>query len=51
MRVSLKFGQYQGKGTLIDRHGEVHEGEFKANLLDKAMKFRLVVITSKWDTD
>ena len=29
----FEFGQYQGKGTLIDRHGEVHEGEFKANLL------------------
>jgi len=28
----FEFGQYQGKGTLIDRHGEVHEGEFKANL-------------------
>ena len=28
----FEAGQYQGKGTLIDRHGEVHEGEFKANL-------------------
>ena len=25
-------GQYHGKGILIDRHGEVHEGEFKENL-------------------
>ena len=25
-------GQYQGKGTLIDKYGEVHEDEFKANL-------------------
>ncbi|MDC1249316.1 hypothetical protein N8Z77_03990 [Planktomarina sp.] len=23
---------YEGEGTLIDRHGEIHEGEFKANL-------------------
>ena len=28
----FEAGQYQGKGTLIDRHGEIHEGEFKANL-------------------
>ena len=28
----FEAGQYQGKGTLIDKHGEVHEGEFKANL-------------------
>ena len=28
----FEVGQYQGKGTLIDRHGEVYEGEFKANL-------------------
>ena len=28
----FEFGQYQGKGTLIDRHGEVHEGNFKENL-------------------
>jgi hypothetical protein len=31
----FEFGQYQGKGTLIDRNGEVHEGEFKANLFIK----------------
>ena len=24
----FEAGQYQGKGTLIDKHGEVHEGEF-----------------------
>ena len=30
--VPKHVGQYQGKGTLIDRHGEVHEGEFKENL-------------------
>tara|TARA_B100000780_G_C20975067_1_gene389430 strand:- start:375 stop:701 length:327 start_codon:yes stop_codon:yes gene_type:complete len=29
---TFEVGQYQGKGTLIDRHGEVHEGEFKENL-------------------
>ena len=28
----FEVGQYQGKGTLIDSHGEVHEGEFKENL-------------------
>ena len=28
----FEVGQYQGKGKLIDRHGEVYEGEFKANL-------------------
>ncbi len=28
----FEAGQYQGKGKLIDRHGEVYEGEFKANL-------------------
>ena len=28
----FEVGQYQGKGTLIDRHGEIHEGEFKENL-------------------
>ena len=28
----FEVGQYQGKGTLIDRYGEVHEGEFKENL-------------------
>ena len=28
----FKVGQYHGKGTLIDRHGEVYEGEFKDNL-------------------
>ena len=28
----FEVGQYHGKGTLIDRHGEVHEGEFKENL-------------------
>ena len=28
----FEVGQYQGKGTLIDRNGEVHDGEFKANL-------------------
>ena len=28
----FEAGQYQGKGILIDRHGEVHEGEFKENL-------------------
>ena len=28
----FEVGQYQGKGTLIDRHGEVYEGEFKENL-------------------
>ena len=28
----FKVGQYHGKGTLIDRHGEVYEGEFKENL-------------------
>ena len=28
----FEIGQYHGKGTLIDRHGEVHEGEFKENL-------------------
>ena len=28
----FEAGQYQGKGTLIDRHGIVYEGEFKENL-------------------
>ena len=28
----FKVGQYHGKGTLIDRHGEVYEGNFEANL-------------------
>ena len=28
----FEVGQYHGKGTLIDGHGEVHEGEFKENL-------------------
>ena len=28
----FEVGQYHGKGTLIDRHGEVYEGEFKENL-------------------
>ena len=28
----FEVGQYQGKGMLIDRHGEVYEGEFKENL-------------------
>ena len=28
----LEVGQYQGKGTLIDRHHEVYEGNFEANL-------------------
>ena len=27
----FKNGQYHGKGTLVDRHGEVLEGEFKEN--------------------
>ena len=29
---TFEAGQYHGTGTLIDRHGEVHEGEFKENL-------------------
>ena len=29
---TFEVGQYHGKGTLIDRHGEVYEGEFKENL-------------------
>ena len=30
----FEVGQYQGKGkgTLIDKHGEVYEGQFKENL-------------------
>ena len=28
----FKVGQYHGTGTLIDRHGEVYESEFKDNL-------------------
>ena len=28
----FEVGQYQGKGTLIDRHGIVYEGKFKENL-------------------
>ena len=28
----FEVGQYQGKGTLIDRLGEVYEVEFKDNL-------------------
>lgn len=28
----FEAGQYQGTNRLIDRHGEVHEGEFKGNL-------------------
>ena len=28
----FEVGQYQGKGTLIDKHGIVYEGEFKENL-------------------
>ena len=31
----FEVGQYQGKGKLVDRHGEVLEGEFKANLFVK----------------
>ena len=27
----FQHGQYHGSGTLIDRHGEVHEGIFKEN--------------------
>ena len=27
----FQHGQYHGKGTLIDRHGEVLEGMFKEN--------------------
>ena len=29
-------GQYHGKGTLVDRHGEVLEGTFKENKFVKA---------------
>ena len=32
----FKHGQYHGKGTLVDRHGEVLEGEFKENKFIKA---------------
>jgi len=28
---NFEAGQYHGQGTLIDRHGEVLEGEFKEN--------------------
>ena len=28
----FEAGQYQGRGTLIDRHGIVYEGEFNENL-------------------
>ena len=28
----FEAGQYQGKGTLIDRHGDSYEGQFKENL-------------------
>ena len=28
---SFEAGQYHGQGTLIDRHGEVLEGEFREN--------------------
>ena len=31
----FEVGQYQGKGTLIDRHGEVHEGDFEENVFVK----------------
>ena len=27
----FQHGQYHGKGTLVDRHGEVLEGTFKEN--------------------
>ena len=27
----FQYGQYHGKGTLVDRHGEVLEGSFKEN--------------------
>ena len=27
----FQYGQYHGTGTLVDRHGEVHEGTFKEN--------------------
>ena len=27
----FQYGQYHGKGTLVDRHGEVLEGTFKEN--------------------
>ena len=27
----FQYGQYHGKGMLVDRHGEVLEGEFKEN--------------------
>ena len=30
----FNIGQYHGKGTLVDRHGEIHEGIFKENLFE-----------------
>ena len=38
MKVNFS-GQYHGSGTLIDRHGEVHEGIFKENKFIKPNKF------------
>ena len=32
---NFEVGQYQGKGTLIDRHGEVREGSFEENVFVK----------------
>ena len=32
---NFEAGQYQGEGTLIDRHGEVHEGSFEENVFVK----------------
>ena len=28
----FEAGQYHGKGILVDRHGEIYEGQFKENL-------------------
>jgi len=32
---NFEGGQYQGKGTLLDRNGEVHEGDFEENVFVK----------------
>jgi hypothetical protein len=32
---NFETGQYQGEGTLVDRHGEVHEGSFEENVFVK----------------